>query len=193
MTATIPPAGPAFASDAAQPDSGAGVNDPRENHRSAPPPPAGTRMPSKASDRTEPRTTNHTDHRPLRLPVGGGIDRFLDRTASAADMTTTEVRVVLLLRTSDGLALNLEEIASAFCLDAVAAEGTASRLEAASLVVSNRALPDGRRARLHLTGDGKRLADKTLAQLRVALTARREPQGLAHAGRERSLSPAARQ
>jgi hypothetical protein len=52
------------------------------------------------------------------------------------------------------------------------------QLETAGLAVCNGARPEDAHARLQLTSYGKRLADKTLTQLRVALSARLAPLGL---------------
>lgn len=175
MTATNPPVGPGPVSLAEPPGRITRVIDLGQDRRPAPP---SATVPAPARTGTDPHEAEHSNPRTLALVGGGALGRFLARTTLASKLTPTELHAVLLLRASDGLAMNLDDLAAALDMAFGAGDGVATRLEAAGLAVSNRALPAGGRARLHLTGDGKRLADKTMSQLRVALTAGSASRGL---------------
>lgn len=115
------------------------------------------------------------------LPPGGTLERFLRRTAFAAGLTVTHLQAMLVLRASPGLAMSRDDLAGVMSLTPAAGEELSIRLDALGLGVIDRAppgAPPGRDdTRLRLTPKGKRLADKTLTQLRVAVASRQSSPG----------------
>lgn len=113
------------------------------------------------------------------LPPGGTLERFLGRTAFAAGLPMTHLQAVLVLRANPGLAMGQNDLSRVMSLTPAAWEELSSRLDALDLGVVDRAppdaRPDGNTTHLRLTPKGKGLADKTLTQVRVAITARQSP------------------
>lgn len=111
------------------------------------------------------------------LPPGGTLERFLGRTAFAAGLTVTHLQALLVLRASPELAMSRDDLARVLSLTPAAGEELSIRLDTLGLGVIDRAPSGGDDIRLRLTPQGKSLADKTLTQLRVAVTSRQSRPG----------------